>query len=525
MALAALTLGKRTPQQAISDPGYFMFGNHRFRDDKEGGHGTVDMYKSIVQSCDTYYYMLANDLGVDAMHDFMTPLGFGQLDRHRPAGRGARHAALDRVEAQAPTARRSSRSGTPARRSRSASARATTPSPCCSWRRRRRRWRPAASATRRTWCARSSTTRAARPSCWRSKSRRRWPWKPEHVAVIHNALYGVTQEGTAARVVRRRRLQVGRQDRHGAGDRDQGEREVQRRARSTSAIATTRSTRRSRRSRSRGSRSPLVVENAGFGAGAAAPIARRVFDFVLVGPVPERGRHRGDPARPVDRRRSACRAPIDAVPLKGSTVDGVAGARVALGREAPAAAAALSARDERRLRRSPRSGSARGRCGPASTAARRSPCVLLAATGLVTMYSVGFDHGTRFVDHGRNMLLAVGVLFVVAQVPPQQLMRFAIPLYLVGLAAAGRDRAARHRHHARRARRAGSTSASSIQPSEIMKIAMPLMLAWWFQRREGQLRALDFVIAGAAAAGAGRLHRQAARPRHRDPGAVGAAST
>ena len=79
MALAALTLGKRTPQQAISDPGYFNFGNHRFRDDKEGGHGTVDMYKSIVQSCDTYYYSLANDMGVDAMHDFMAPLGFGQL--------------------------------------------------------------------------------------------------------------------------------------------------------------------------------------------------------------------------------------------------------------------------------------------------------------------------------------------------------------------------------------------------------------------------------------------------------------
>src|SRR5882762_5978373 len=79
MALAALTLGKRTPQQTISDPGYFWFGNHKFRDDKEGGHGTVDMYRSIVQSCDTYYYMLANDLGVDAMHDFMAPLGLGQL--------------------------------------------------------------------------------------------------------------------------------------------------------------------------------------------------------------------------------------------------------------------------------------------------------------------------------------------------------------------------------------------------------------------------------------------------------------
>ena len=79
MALAALELGKRTPNMAVSDPGYFWFGNHKFRDDKEGGHGTVDMYRSIVQSCDTYYYILANDLGVDTIHDFMAPFGFGQI--------------------------------------------------------------------------------------------------------------------------------------------------------------------------------------------------------------------------------------------------------------------------------------------------------------------------------------------------------------------------------------------------------------------------------------------------------------
>jgi penicillin-binding protein 2 len=77
MALAALAYGKRTPQQAIADPGYFWFGNHQFRDDKVGGHGMVDMYKSIVVSCDTYYYVLANDLGIDAISRFMAQLGFG----------------------------------------------------------------------------------------------------------------------------------------------------------------------------------------------------------------------------------------------------------------------------------------------------------------------------------------------------------------------------------------------------------------------------------------------------------------
>ena len=77
MALAALELGKRTAGQTISDPGFFNFGAHEFRDDKKGGHGLVDMYKSIVQSCDTYYYMLANDMGIDSIARFTGSLGLG----------------------------------------------------------------------------------------------------------------------------------------------------------------------------------------------------------------------------------------------------------------------------------------------------------------------------------------------------------------------------------------------------------------------------------------------------------------
>ena len=73
----ALELGKRTPTQTIFDPGYFIFGNNRFRDDKADGHGYVDLYKSIVVSCDTYYYMLANDLGIDNMARFIGQFGFG----------------------------------------------------------------------------------------------------------------------------------------------------------------------------------------------------------------------------------------------------------------------------------------------------------------------------------------------------------------------------------------------------------------------------------------------------------------
>jgi penicillin-binding protein 2 len=77
MALAALTYGKRRPEQAIFDTGHFTFGGYTFRDDKPDGHGWVDMYKSLVVSCDTYYYMLANDLGIDNIAAFMSQFGFG----------------------------------------------------------------------------------------------------------------------------------------------------------------------------------------------------------------------------------------------------------------------------------------------------------------------------------------------------------------------------------------------------------------------------------------------------------------
>ena len=79
LALGALTSGKRTPTQAISDPGYYQLPGqaHRFRDDKPGGHGMVDMYKSIVVSCDTYYYTLAGETDIDDTWRFMSQLGFG----------------------------------------------------------------------------------------------------------------------------------------------------------------------------------------------------------------------------------------------------------------------------------------------------------------------------------------------------------------------------------------------------------------------------------------------------------------
>ena len=117
---------------------------------------------------------------------------------------------------------------------------------------------------------------------------------------------------------------------------------------------------------------------------------------------------------------------------------------------------------------------------------------MLAGAGLLAMYSAGFDHGTRFVDHGRNMLIAAGLLFLLAQIPPQQLMKVAVPLYAVGVALLvavvlfGITKKGATRW---------VNVGVVIQPSEILKIATPLMLAWWFQRREGNLRASDFAIA------------------------------
>ncbi len=118
---------------------------------------------------------------------------------------------------------------------------------------------------------------------------------------------------------------------------------------------------------------------------------------------------------------------------------------------------------------------------------------LLACAGMLIMYSSGHDQGSRFADHGRNMLIAGAIMFVVAQVPPHRLMAFAVPLYLVGVtllvavALFGVSKKGAQRW---------LNVGIVIQPAEILKIAMPLMLAWWFQKREGQLRPLDFLAAG-----------------------------
>ncbi len=117
---------------------------------------------------------------------------------------------------------------------------------------------------------------------------------------------------------------------------------------------------------------------------------------------------------------------------------------------------------------------------------------LLACLGMLIMYSSGYDHGTRFLDHGRNMLIAGFIMFVVAQIPPSKLMAWAVPVYTVGVillvavAVFGITKKGAKRW---------INLGVVIQPSEILKIALPLMLAAWFQKREGQLRSFDFAVA------------------------------
>jgi rod shape determining protein RodA len=118
---------------------------------------------------------------------------------------------------------------------------------------------------------------------------------------------------------------------------------------------------------------------------------------------------------------------------------------------------------------------------------------VLACTGLIVMFSSGYDHGTRFADHARNMVIAGSIMFMVAQIPPQRLMNLAVPIYTVGvLLLVAVAIFGIKKKGAQRWLNVGIV----IQPSEILKIAMPLMLAWWFQKREGQLRFLDFLVAG-----------------------------
>lgn len=117
---------------------------------------------------------------------------------------------------------------------------------------------------------------------------------------------------------------------------------------------------------------------------------------------------------------------------------------------------------------------------------------ILASAGLLIMYSSGYDHGTRFIDHARNMMIAGMIMFLVAQITPQQMMTIAVPVYVLGVFLL---LAVEFFGITKKGATRWVNIGVVIQPSELLKIGMPLMLAWWFQKREGQLKPLDFVVA------------------------------
>jgi rod shape determining protein RodA len=117
---------------------------------------------------------------------------------------------------------------------------------------------------------------------------------------------------------------------------------------------------------------------------------------------------------------------------------------------------------------------------------------VLSLVGLINMYSVASGYDWRFIDHLRNIAIASVIMFTVAQIPPQRLMTLAVPIYAVGVALLI---AVAIFGLTKKGAKRWVNLGIVIQPSEILKIAMPLMLAWWFQKREGQLRPLDFFVA------------------------------
>jgi penicillin-binding protein 2 len=288
MALAALELGKRTPQSTISDPGYFVFGDRRFRDSKRGGHGTVDLHKSIVVSSDVYYYMLANDLGIDAIASFMKRFGFGARTGIDLEGEAAgvlpspewKRARFSRPELQKWYAGETISIGigqgynayTPLQLTQALATLANNGA----------MFRPR--LVSHVDNPRTGARRYLEPQLTRQLQ-----LKPEHVAFVKKAMAGVTLEGTA------RWAFAGAQYTSGgktgtaqvvamkAGEKYEEDKVAERLRDHSLYIAF---------APLEGPKIALavLVENGGFGARTAAPIARTVLDYFLLGKLPREPR-------------------------------------------------------------------------------------------------------------------------------------------------------------------------------------------------------------------------------------------
>ncbi len=312
MAIGALNTGKRTPQQTIVDNGTFLFGNHRFRSHGDHGLGVVDMTRSIVKSSNVYYYQLANDMGVDLIHEQLEPFGFGRRTGIDLLGEVTgvlpstewKRKAYKRPEQQRWYAGETISLGIGQGYNnftmlQLASATATLISGGQRYVPRLvRQVESAADGARRQVSAETLEPLAL---------------KPEHVEVVKQALYGVTQEGTSTRIFM------------GAGYASGGK------TGTAQAVGIRQNEKYNKNSLEEYQRdhslyiafAPLeqpqvalavIVENAGFGAAAAAPIARRVLDYLLEGRYPSAedivAVQEGRAAAPIGATRLAAEVPL-----------------------------------------------------------------------------------------------------------------------------------------------------------------------------------------------------------------------
>ena len=307
MAMAALQTGKRAAGTVISDNASYTFGGHTFRSHGDIALGSVDMYKAIVKSSNVYFYSLANELGVDAMHDFMAPLGFGQItgiDIH-----GEVRGVLPSQDWKRKTYKRPEQ----------------------------KKWYPGetislgigqgyntftmlqlAQATavlanngikhkpRLVIGTQDTVTRALRPLP--PVPAEDLGYKPQNVAIVHKALVGVTLEGTSAKVFAgagylsggktgtAQAVTIGQKDKYNGAKLNEHQRDhavyMAFAPADNPQIALA-----------------VIVENAGWGAGVAAPIARRVFDYALLGQYPSEedmvAVQKGLAAAPIGKPRQA----------------------------------------------------------------------------------------------------------------------------------------------------------------------------------------------------------------------------
>ena len=284
MALAALASGKRTSGQAISDAGFFNFGNHRFMDDKVGGHGMVDMYKSIVVSCNTYYYQLANDLGIDGISSFMSQFGFGEKTGVDIEGesRGVLPSQAWKKQRFKKPEQQKWYSGETISVGIGQGYNAYTPiqlaQAIATLANNGVMYRP--HLVKYVENVRSGEKRAIDP-----QPRRTIPLKQEHIDVIKNALVGVNKEGTGARAFAGAEYVAAGKTGTAQVFSLKGEKYVAGRLKERMrdhalyiAFAPADNPKIAL---------AVLVENGGFGAQSAAPIARMVFDYYLLGKLPK----------------------------------------------------------------------------------------------------------------------------------------------------------------------------------------------------------------------------------------------